>query len=75
MKRSGSRAGWAVVIPAIVLGTWVVGTSLIARRGHGDLRAGGAARAFGCGLSRGQSASPRRPAIVGGVGMVANCRA
>jgi hypothetical protein len=32
MIRSGSRAGWAIVIPALLLGTWVIGSSMLARR-------------------------------------------
>ena len=34
-----SRAGWAIVIPAVVLGGWVVGSSMLARRGQ--VRVGG----------------------------------
>jgi hypothetical protein len=32
MIRSSSRAGWAVVIPAVLLGAWLVGSSMLARR-------------------------------------------
>jgi hypothetical protein len=39
MIRSGSRAGWAIVIPALLLGTWVVGSSMLARRAQ--VRVGG----------------------------------
>ena len=48
MIRSGSRAGWAIVIPALLLGTWVVGSSMLARRAR--IRIGG--------LLSGQHGSP-----------------
>ena len=38
MTTSGSRAGWWIVIPALLLGGWVVGSSLLA--GRGQLRIG-----------------------------------
>jgi hypothetical protein len=34
MTRSGSRAGWWIVIPAILLAGWVVGSAMLARRGE-----------------------------------------
>ena len=32
MTMRGSRAGWAIVVPALVFGAWVAGSSLLARR-------------------------------------------
>jgi len=66
MKRSGSRGGWAIVIPALVLGLWVLGSSLIARRAefrisslfggrHGRQAAGGTDRS---------AAKDKAPAVV-----------
>jgi hypothetical protein len=34
MTRSGSRAGWWIVIPAILLAGWAVGSAMLARRGE-----------------------------------------
>jgi hypothetical protein len=48
MIRSNSRAGWAIVIPAVLLGAWVVGSSNLARR----------ARVGVSGLLNGQHGAP-----------------
>lgn len=43
MIRSRSGAGWAIIIPAFLLGAWFVGSSMLARRanvGVGDLLGG-----------------------------------
>ena len=47
MIRSSSRAGWAIVIPAILLGIWVVGSSMLARRAQ--VRVGGLLSGQQCG--------------------------
>jgi hypothetical protein len=38
MIRTGARAGWAIVIPAILLGTWFLGSSMLARRARVGVR-------------------------------------
>ncbi len=34
MSKRVSRAGWAIVIPAVLLGAWLAGSSILARRGQ-----------------------------------------
>ena len=67
MKWSGTRGGWAIVIPALVLGLFVLGSSLIARcaefrlsslfGGRHGLSAAGRERSIRC---QGQGSGGRR---------------
>ncbi len=66
MKWSGTRSGWAIVIPALVLSSFVLGSSLIARRADFRLSSlfGGRHGLSAAGGNDRSAAKDKTPAVV-----------